>query len=84
MTIADEFRAAFAEASLEIDAERFADCVNRGGKIVASSDVFATLGGKLAGHEVSECKYMASGTLVAFIEPTFDWGVITQLGDWDA
>lgn len=73
MTLADEFRAALIEAGLEIDAERFVDCVRKGGKIVASSDVFATLGGELAGHEVSECKYMAAGTLVAFIEPKFWW-----------
>ncbi len=73
MILADEFRAALAEASIEIDAERFAEGVRRGGKIFAASDVFVRLGGKLAGHVVTECKYMAPGTIVAVKEPTFDW-----------
>ncbi len=72
MTLADEFRAAFAEASLEVDAERFAEGVRRGGKIYAASDVWKTLGGTLAGHPVEECKYMASGTIVAIKMPDFD------------
>lgn len=69
MTMADEFRAAFAEASLEVDAERFAEGVRGGGKIYAASDVFATLGGTLAGHVVNECKYLSSGTIIAIKEP---------------
>lgn len=73
MTLADEFRDAFAEASIEVDAERFAEGVRRGGKIYAASDVFATLGGTLAGHAVEENKYLAPGTIIAIKMPAFDW-----------
>lgn len=72
MTLADEFRAAFAEASLEIDAERFVEGVRLGGKIYAASDVFTTLGGTIAGHVVEECKYLKSGEMICIKEP--DWG----------
>jgi hypothetical protein len=79
MTLADEFRIAFAEASLEVDAERFAEGVRNGGKIYAASDVFETLGGTLAGHPVEECKYMESGTIVAIkFDDFFKSLVMTQ------
>lgn len=73
MTLADEFRAAFAEASLEVDAERFAEGVRRGGKIYVSPDVYAKLGGTLAGHVVEECVYLAPCTLIAIKEPVIQW-----------
>lgn len=73
MTIADEFRIAFAEASLDVDAERFAEGVRRGGKIFASSDIFAKLGGTLAGHVVDECVYLAPGTIIAIKMPVIEW-----------
>jgi len=78
MTLADEFRAAFAQASLEVDAERFAEGVRQGGKIFASPDVFKMLGGKLAGHQMRECEYLAPGTLIAVKLPDFtkmEWGM---------
>lgn len=71
MTLADEFRTALALASLEVDAERFAETVRSGGKIFASSDIFAKLGGTLAGHVVEECRYLSPGTMIAFILPKF-------------
>lgn len=69
MTLADEFRAALAETSMEVDAERLAEGVRKGGKIFASSDIFAKLGGTLAGHVVEECRYLAPGTMIAFLLP---------------
>ena len=73
MSLADEFRAALAGASQEIDAERFAEAVRNGSSIYAASDVFTRLGGTLSGYPVAECKYMAPGTIVALKEPAFDW-----------
>ena len=40
MTLGEQFAIALQEAGKEIDAERFVECLNQGGTIFASTDIF--------------------------------------------